>query len=1774
MNPFTDHSSSHTRNTPNRNRSQIQSSHLRSHTTSPHRATTTADNQIPRSTSFNPSSNPLSTAPQASLLAPSPLKPRASAPSVGSPSPFLTPSASSSSLLFPPNRLTTDFTNAPSLPSPRRPRGSAAASLRRVTSSSTLNSIKTTASTRSRRNVDLSGFRNPAEDLVSRSRIEIGKSRQVIHAEQTSASELSKPSTSAGIISLPSSEEISSTKSQAPRRPPSSSITATPSSTAAPRPSNHENHLVPHTSSTPCTSGGALPRQRPQQQAYPNPLASQRRNSQIGPIPAPVPTRSAPLNSARPRLRPSPSTENDFRISRVLGASPSSYSSSGRSSQDSGAEKRPNQNTVKAEEEEEPLDVSAATLRPKRPSHSAGSKGLTRDDSIMSKRRFEEAASNDSASMQRPTLLEPPSPSPLPRARPSGDQAAQRAASRRRTWFGFGSGNGDAEDSAPFQESKPSDSAAPYLGPGIAPGARPRPRPPRTSAIIESDAMDLDNDEPPPPMNEDEAAFRRSLGIDLSSFSPQRSSSRATVMPRSALKSRQDAEGDVVMDDGTNIGAESGESQEGGSTIRQNKQRMLAASRRVSWLPWRNEPTKFEPAADQGSEEGERKSDPRSEASPQESKPESGKGDQGPKLGPLISTGEHEEKRGSNEHLSPPNHKNSVKKVRRKTWLAREYEVVEESSDPAPLSQPSFSSSASAPLSVPTPEMDLQKAQGEEVDEGTIKASALTKGTAPGPPSTPSLAPPPSSTLTSSTSASSLGAPFSLRSIWSRSSVVPQVEDQQLQRQQQRPLDEQIPTTAQQAIEVKASSQQVSKPALAQPLPVSPPSVKSQEAASVNEGSWRGTWGWSLWSTSRNPSIAEKASAPDAADPDSGVAIDSQSQPDSHQVASSATLDGATERIKDGTRIVGTSEEGDYSWTYSSYLARWIPTWAYWAQKEEIGSQAGEGVGEGVGGAEVCVNTQEGPAKATTDMARTPAEQVKADALARATTSAPSSASSLVDPNTAVLNSATRSSWVSYFSSRTASRARTISNWQQDENEVMDISDYVQAENSRSGITGSTTPLPKRNVAKSSSASVAANSLSAATIEPGRPTNLSSGSSTPKDSGSTPIGKAAILKAATANASVRGVNGQAKGKTESEQASGKSASKPSSVTSSTKGGGSLPGSPKPQSPNLVLPSFEDTFTRPPRVWMPKVGVLERTLSVVNSYLFSKVPDMERMKRPTRFGSILAESSSSKTGDRSRTGATHRLGGGGGSTIQSRVGKVGRGASKLKSKAIEEGLKEVSRSAQRLPRSFEVMGDRERSRSRGCANVGKVVVVGIHGWFSQSIFKNMLGEPTGTSIKFATMQAESVRRHFKESGMELNPEAITIIPLQGDGKVADRVDKLFAELLGKQEWVRALARADAIFFSAHSQGSVVATQLLARLIEQGQVSASKSRICLLGMCGIHHGPFTHLKSSITSSYINYFETAAAKELFDFQCSSHEVSKRLTSSLKTCLESGVKVVYVGSTDDNVVPLYSALNSSASHPSILRALYIDGQAFPKVDFLTNLLVLCVAVRNAGLSDHNLLTLLSASVAGSLYGGLGHSMVYEERSVYDLATRYLLEVTHPLAEPTLVTKSGGGKEEEKRQEEEDEEEVHVRFRTESFQAQRWNPYELPWSLRGLFEDPKVQSIFERDLRRLLADYSKWSPNANNKALKDLKWRLEPMRNIRRDFVGHEEEEEEGEEGEEERGVGGREPSSSSSANLAGLGLKTVQETKTGKRNERSSEVVVTDPNKVGIKGGGGSKL
>jgi len=224
------------------------------------------------------------------------------------------------------------------------------------------------------------------------------------------------------------------------------------------------------------------------------------------------------------------------------------------------------------------------------------------------------------------------------------------------------------------------------------------------------------------------------------------------------------------------------------------------------------------------------------------------------------------------------------------------------------------------------------------------------------------------------------------------------------------------------------------------------------------------------------------------------------------------------------------------------------------------------------------------------------------------------------------------------------------------------------------------------------------------------------------------------------------------------------------------------------------------------------------------------------------------------------------------------------------------------------------------------------------------------------------------------------------------------------------------------------------------------------------------------SSLLQPYFQYFESAAARELFEFQDTESEVSKHYVAALTNIMHHGAKMVYVASLNDQVVPMYSGLFTTASHPLILRALYIDGDAYQSSDFLSNLLVLLLRVMNSGISDSGLLGHLSEATAGSL-SGVGHSTAYEELATYSLAVDYC-----------FLTNDGS--------------EAHPELIVDSFNAKsEQNDYEIPWSLRDMIADEQVAHFFAHEIVELRDAFRDWHPKTA--ILRDIKRKLQPIQRL-----------------------------------------------------------------------------
>ncbi|KAI0014055.1 hypothetical protein F4779DRAFT_560484 [Xylariaceae sp. FL0662B] len=350
-------------------------------------------------------------------------------------------------------------------------------------------------------------------------------------------------------------------------------------------------------------------------------------------------------------------------------------------------------------------------------------------------------------------------------------------------------------------------------------------------------------------------------------------------------------------------------------------------------------------------------------------------------------------------------------------------------------------------------------------------------------------------------------------------------------------------------------------------------------------------------------------------------------------------------------------------------------------------------------------------------------------------------------------------------------------------------------------------------------------------------------------------------------------------------------------------------------------------------------------------------------------------------------------------------------------------------------------------------IKKAIAIGVHGLFPASFLRPMIGQPTGTSIRFANHCAEAIRRWAESHGC--GDCEIEKVALEGEGKIADRVDNLWKLLLN---WIEHIRSADLIVLACHSQGVPVGLMLLAKLIELGIITHSRVGVC--AMAGVSLGPFPDYKSGMGMLM------GSAAELWQFADPESELSKKHKHALEVAVNYGARITYIGSIDDQLVPMESSVYSPASHPYIYRAVFIDGRVHAP-DFIAHLVGFALKLRNLGISDHGLIRELSVPLAGSLYSGEGHSRLYDDEKVYDLAITHALETTSVSGVPCRINKHEG--------------------------LTSPNPYVLPWIMRGLLEEDFVKTELFSETAELLHQFDGWSPST--KALKDVKYRLEAVR-------------------------------------------------------------------------------
>lgn len=417
---------------------------------------------------------------------------------------------------------------------------------------------------------------------------------------------------------------------------------------------------------------------------------------------------------------------------------------------------------------------------------------------------------------------------------------------------------------------------------------------------------------------------------------------------------------------------------------------------------------------------------------------------------------------------------------------------------------------------------------------------------------------------------------------------------------------------------------------------------------------------------------------------------------------------------------------------------------------------------------------------------------------------------------------------------------------------------------------------------------------------------------------------------------------------------------------------------------------------------------------------------------------------------------------------------------------------------------------------------KAIAIGVHGFFPAAFLHRFVGQPTGTSIRFANYAAAGIKSWCAEHQPEIKGLEVEKVSLEGEGYISSRVDTLWKLLLN---WLSHLRSADFILIACHSQGVPVSVQLIAKLLQLGCLSPNV-RIGVCAMAGINLGPFTEYKSR--------FLAGSASELFEFGDSSSKVSVAYADALEICLRHGVRITYVGSLDDQLVSLESALHAPVTHPYVSRLIFVDGRVHAS-NFLIHLVVFAAKLRNLGVSDHGLLRELSSPLAGSIVGGEGHSRVYDDPGVYLQAIEFALESTDvlPLPVPPKGQQASAdkGSSHKRHSLDGDRRAGQAGYPRDMSAANRMrrgslsslnlagtgiaptiapyglpigsaapaekNPFVLPWAVRGMLSEDLVKSDprLQQEVRELIEEFEEWRPVS--KGLKDVRWRLEGVRSL-----------------------------------------------------------------------------
>lgn len=375
---------------------------------------------------------------------------------------------------------------------------------------------------------------------------------------------------------------------------------------------------------------------------------------------------------------------------------------------------------------------------------------------------------------------------------------------------------------------------------------------------------------------------------------------------------------------------------------------------------------------------------------------------------------------------------------------------------------------------------------------------------------------------------------------------------------------------------------------------------------------------------------------------------------------------------------------------------------------------------------------------------------------------------------------------------------------------------------------------------------------------------------------------------------------------------------------------------------------------------------------------------------------------------------------------------------------------------------------------------RICIVGVHGWFPTKILQAVVGVPKGTSAHLCAMMSESIRETLARqplSYFEASPR-IDCIALEGSGCIDERTARHYGQLGAVVEGadetgLDVIRGADSVVFVAHSQGAPVTALLAARLLEEGVLRPDRQNVAISTLAGVFHGPFPHLRENLV---VRYVEADAARELFELNDHTGELSLRVQRALVSLLEADVAVACIASWMDQVVPFYSAILLGVEHPNIWRSVYVDAHNYQS-DFLSHFVGFALKLLNAQVGDaRELLGHLSDSLAGSLYQSNAHSTLYDDRNVYQVVLAWMTGLDRAPAAKSVPKAT-----------------LHPAEMSPRRAGGR-NPYRVPWTMRGIIENATLarHRVFADDLDLLRDLLRQWRPD--RRQWRELKLQIEPL--------------------------------------------------------------------------------